>query len=98
MTILAFYKVGNKLGWERDHFDIGSHEDNFRDLWKNRVALGAHFYDIESFRYDDAYGTGQHLLNGDDFELDYNDELLDDGGYWVKVLHLPSDYVREVIK
>ena len=90
MTILAFWKVG---GWEveRHTLDDVSHEEAFDTLWHNRDRLDAHFYDIEYEGYD------RHMLNASEFENDYNDELYD-GGYWVKVLHIPSDDVKRIME
>lgn len=90
MTILAFWKVGGGEV-ERHTLDVVSHEEAFDILWHNRDKLEAHFYDIEYKGYD------RHILNASEFEDDYNDELYDDG-YWVKVLHIPSDDVKRIME
>lgn len=96
MTILAFWKVGNG-DVERHTLDNVSHEEAFDILWHKRDELEAKFYDVESFALDDAHGLHQYIGNADDFEEDYNDELLD-GEHWVKVLHIPSDDVKLIIE
>lgn len=93
MTILAFWPVGS--GVDRHAFDCCSHEEAFNQLWENRDKWGVKLYDIETDKEDNPYGI-QSLLDGYDFEADYNDELLD-GGHWVFVMHLRSDYVKQVI-
>lgn len=95
MTILAFWQVGN-AGFERGDLDCISHEEAFEKLWRNQDDLCARFYDLESFTCEDAYGLHNYIGNADDFEVDYNDEVLD-GGLWCKALWVRSDFVREVI-
>lgn len=95
MTILAFWQVGN-AGFERGDLDCISHEEAFEKLWWNRDDLCARFYDVESFIGDDAYGLHNYIGNADDFEMDYNDEVLD-GGWWCKALLIPSDEVKGII-
>lgn len=95
MTILAFWQVGN-AGFERGDLDCISHEEAFEKLWKNQDDLCARFYDMESFTCDDAYGLHNYIGNADDFEVDYNDEVLD-GGLWCKAMLVPSDDVRRII-
>ena len=98
MTILAFYPVDNDLDLERYSFEDMLHEDAFRLLWKNRRKLDARFYNIEDFVCDyDEYGLRRYLGSADDFEQDYNDEELDNGGWWCKALLIPSDTVKEII-
>ncbi len=96
MTILAFWKVGS-FDIERHTLDDVSHEEAFDILWHRQDELDARFYDMESFTLDDAYGLHQYIGNADDFEEDYNDELLD-GGYWCKSLLVRSDDVRRIVK
>ena len=88
MTILVFWMVGS-YDIERHTLDDVSDEKAFDILWHKRDELDARFYDIEYGRYD--------MLNGSEFEQDYNDELLD-GGHWVKVLHLDEEYVKQIIE
>ena len=96
MTILAFWSVDSDI--ERHTLDNMLDSEAFEILF--RRAMGGdeefHFYDIESFSMDDAYGLRQHLLNGDDFQEDYNGEWLD-GGHWCKVMHIPSDEVKRIM-
>lgn len=89
MTILAFWSVDSKI--ERHTLDEVSHEEAFDILWHLRDEIEVHFYDIEYEGYD------MHMLNGPEFEQDYNDELLD-GGHWVKVLYIPSDDVKRIME
>lgn len=96
MTILVFWKVGNDLGIERNELDLISHEEALKKLWDNQEELDARFYDLESFTGDDAYGLHNHIGNADDFEVDYNDEVLD-GGWWCKALLIPSDEVKGIL-
>ena len=105
MTILAFWEVGypGDNQPERDAFDNCSHEDAFKQLWENRDKWGVKLYDIETVKLHDIETNEkdnprgiQALLDGYDFQSDYNDELLD-GGYWTLVLHLRSDYVKQII-
>lgn len=90
MTILVFWSVGS-YEIERHTLDDVSDEEAFDILWHKRFELEAHFYDIEYDGYD------RHMLNGSEFEQDYNDEILD-GGHWVKVLHLDEEYVKQIIE
>ena len=95
MTILVFYPVINDLGWERYDFDCMADQDAFVLFWKKRIKLGVRMYDMES-HYGDRGELDQYLCNADDFETDYNDEELD-GGWWSKTLHVPTDFVKQVI-
>lgn len=90
MTILAFWSAGS-YDIERHTLDDVSDEEAFDILWHKREELEAHFYDIEYDGYD------RHMLNGSEFEQDYNDELLD-GGHWVKVLHLSIEDVKLIME
>lgn len=90
MTILAFWSAGS-YDIERHTLDDVSDEEAFDILWHKRDELDAQFYDIEYDGYD------RHMLNGSEFEQDYNDELLD-GGMWVKVLHIDEEYVKQIIE
>lgn len=96
MKILAFYKVGNVLGWERDEFECLDDDLAFKRLFENREELGARFYnldyDITDPKSRDIYGIG----STNDFETDFNDELFD-GGYWTVVLAVSSTFVRKVV-
>lgn len=97
MTILAFWKVGRPGDSqpERHAFDCCTHEEAFKQLWNNRDEWEVKLYDIGTDKEDNPYGI-QALLDGYDFEADYNDELLD-GGHWVFVMHLRCDFVKQVI-
>lgn len=90
MTILAFWSAGS-YEVERHTLDDVSDEEAFDILWHKRDELEAHFYDIEYDGYD------RHMLNGSEFEQDYNDEMLD-GGMWVKVLRIDEEYVKQIIE
>lgn len=90
MTILVFWSVGS-YEIERHTLDDVSDEEAFDILWHKRDELDARFYDIEYDGYD------RHMLNGSEFEQDYNDELLD-GGKWVKVLHIDEEYVKQIME
>lgn len=96
MTILVFYPVDNVLGWEREDFDCMSDKDAFNILWNNGDSVYARFYDIES-HCGDRGELDQYIRNADDFQTDYNDEELD-GGWWCKTLHVPTDYVKQIIE
>ena len=89
MTILVFYAVDNDFDWERHTFDELSDEQAFEMMWEERGSDDLHFYDVESRDY------GSRILNGDEFEMDYNDELLD-GGWWVKVLHVSPEFFNQI--
>ena len=100
MTILVFWQVGNFEEDYPERYDLDecSHADAFRKLWRNRRRYDAHFYNMESFSSDVAYGLGtKEIGTADDFERDYNDECYD-GEHWVKALLIPSDDVIEIIK
>ena len=97
MTILAFYPVNNDLGWERHDFDCMDDEKAFKVLWEHGDEVYARFYDMESHFGDrNTYDLPYPMRDADDFEEDYNDEELD-GGWWCKTLHVPSDYVKQVM-
>ena len=98
MVILAFYPVSNDLNWERHEFDGVTDEVAFKQLWDNFEVVGVRMFDMESHIGDrDTYGIGPWMMpDSDDFEEDYNNEDFD-GGWWCKVLHVPSDFVRETI-
>lgn len=96
MTILAFWKAGYPGDGHPGRLFTGCpYEYAFKQLWKNRDKWGVKLYDIETDEEDNPDGM-QALLDGCDFEVDYNNELLN-GGYLVFVLHLRSDYVKQVI-
>lgn len=101
MTILAFWSVDlGDLDIERHTLDDMSDLDAFDILWHKRDELNARFYDMEShYGAKDPYGLGYDpwIADSDQFQEDYNDEELDDGGWWTKVLHIPSDDVKLVI-
>lgn len=97
MTILAFYPVDNELNWDRQEFDYGTHEEAFKKMWENRKRAEVTFYDMDSNWQYDATSLGQFMAHSGDFEEDYNNEEWD-GGHWVKVLSVRSDYVKRVIK
>ena len=95
MTILAFWEVGYPGdGHPARGFYGVPHEYAFKRLWENRDKWGVKLYDIETD--EETTHTAYKLLDGCDFEVDYNNELLN-GGYWVLVLRLRSDYVKQVI-
>ena len=95
MTILVFYPVENALGWERHDFDCMADDAAFKVLWANQDKLYARFYDMDS-HYGDRGELDQYIRNADDFETDYNDEELD-GGWWCKSLHVPTDFVKQIV-
>lgn len=98
MTILAFWTVGS-YEVERHTLDNVSDLDAFDILWHKRDELCARFYDMDShYGNKDTYGIGYDpwIADSDQFQEDYNDEDLD-SGYWTKVLHIPSDDVKQVI-
>ena len=76
---LAFYKVENSLGLERNSFDCEESEKIMETL--------AQLPDGECKVYDmSRYGYGKEPgPNAADFETDYNDEELD-GGWWCIVI------------
>jgi len=92
---MVFYPVGNSFGWGREDFENMLDLDAFKTLWENRHKAAARFYDMDS-HYGDRGEFEQSMGNADEFETDYNDEVLD-GGWWCKVLHIPSDVVREIV-
>lgn len=95
MTILAFYAVNNELGWGRDEFPCLDDERIFKKMWGNRNELKARFYAIDVNPYSDP--TGMYgIYNAYNFMTDYNDELLD-GGWWVQVLDVDNEFVKNVI-
>lgn len=94
MTILVFWSVLSKLG--RHDLDNLSYEEAFKELWSKRDDIDAKFYDVESFGGRDLYGLQKWLGDADDFETDYNDEILD-GGLWCKAISLPSRIVSDII-
>lgn len=96
MTLLVFYTVENGLNWGRHDFDNLGDRDAFEKIWRNRRALDARIFDMESHYGDDVYGFGQELCHSEDFEEDYNDELFD-GGWWTKALHLTSAEVESIL-
>lgn len=96
MTLLVFYTVDNGLNWGRHDFDNLGDRDAFEKIWRNRRALDARIFDMESHYGNDVYGFRQEFCHGGDFEDDYNDELFD-GGWWTKVVHLTPEDVRSII-
>lgn len=88
MRVLAFWDVRN-YEIERHTLDNVSDIEAFDILWHKRDELNARFYNV-SERDSDLF------LNADDFETDYNDELLD-GGHWCKTLRLTSYDAKQII-
>lgn len=98
MTILVFYPVDNDLGWERDADQVACLDDDmaFKKMWEERDGLEARFYNMDTKSYSDPldqYG----IRNAADFEEDYNDEELDGGNWWSKVLLVSEIFVKHVI-
>lgn len=91
MIILALYPVDNSLGWERHEFDCLDDDMTFKKMWEEQDGLEAHFYQMDSKSY-----SGR-LLNGAEFEEDYNDEYYD-GGFWCKVLIVDDEFAKKVIE
>ena len=99
MTILALYPVWNEMGFGRRTFDIAFDDTAFEMLWCNRQKCGVIFFDMESHAADmDTYDLEcSEIFCSDEFEDAYNNEVFD-GGWWAKVLHVPSDDVMKIIK
>lgn len=77
--ILAFYKVDNKKNYERHTFDCLGKEETLNAL--------SELPDDEVKLYDtDNFASQAKTPSLADFEVDYNDTLLD-GGWWCVVLH-----------
>ena len=87
MTIIAFYPVGNALGWGRDADELCSPNDdtNFKNLWENREKLGARIYSPE------GSPAVRELYTLDELVDDYNNEDYD-GGWWMVTMR-PKDAV-----
>ena len=93
MRLLVFWSVSSD--YDRDDFDLGTEVDAFKSLWGKREDIGARFYDLDAKSYNDClYQYG--IMSVPDLEDDYNNEDLD-GGYWCKVLNVPTKKVYEVI-
>lgn len=78
--LLAFYKVDNSLGYERNTFNMNTPEtilEKLSELPEDEV----HIYDPNHYGYGDVPAP-----NLADFEQDYNDEVLD-GGWWCIVIN-----------
>ena len=106
MTILAFYSVEtDDFGFERHTFDDMLDEEAFEMLYKARIEDAEnwnnriHFYDVESFDGENANGFFDQygIFDSTQMQEDFNDEELDNG-YWMKILHIPSDDVNMIIK
>lgn len=96
MIIIVFYPVSNPFDWGRDEFPCLDDDMVFKKFWEEREALGVKFYNMSTKSYGDRFGQ-YGFLNADEFEEDFNDEVLDDGGWWCKVLTIGEDWVWEVI-
>jgi len=90
MTILALYPVDNDLGWDRDACACLDDDMAFKKIWEEREGLDAHFYQMDTKSYS------SRLLNGAEFENDYNDEYYD-GGFWCKVLIVDDKFVGSIL-
>lgn len=76
--LLVFYKVDSKF--ERhsfDGFDTTNKDEAMQILQQVLQTKNYHIYDLN--------GNGKYCNDAYDFEVDYNDTLLD-GGYWSIVL------------
>jgi len=73
---LAFYKVGNSLGYERHTFDRIDDNKEILNMLNKLPDDELHIYDISH----SGYGTPS--LSIADLVEDYNNEELD-GGWWV---------------
>ena len=98
MTIIVFYPVDNALGWERDPDEISCLEPEmaFKKMWEEQDGLDAHFYNMDTRKYDDPLGQ-DGMLNAADFETDYNDEIYD-GGWWCQVFVVDREFVKQVVR
>ena len=96
MTIIVFYPVSNPFDWGRDEFPCFEDDLAFKKFWEEREELGAVFYNMSTRSYSDRFGQ-LGFLNAADFETDYNDEILDNGGKWCRVFTLGEDWVWEVV-
>ena len=84
--IIAFYKVGNSLDYERHSFDALCDEpEKVLEMLKKLPDEELKIYDANNYGY--AHRIQPNLA---DFEDDYNDEELD-GGWWSVVLKLSFD-------
>ena len=79
--ILAFYSVGNSLGYDRDTFDGMAPEEALKMIEKLDPE--------EYFCYDTSFNYNSSIQHPglDAFAEDYNDECLD-GGFWCVVLDM----------
>ena len=90
MTILAFYKID----YGRHTYDDELHIDALKQL----LSLDdeeVRFYAID-YDYNEI-PQGSRLMSRDEFEVDYNDEILDNGGWWCKTLVIPTDDVNKIL-
>lgn len=76
---LAFYKVDNSMNYERHTFD------NLYDKPDEIIGMLEKLTADEWRTYDMNRADAQRWPDAQDFEEDYNDELLD-GGWWCVVL------------
>jgi hypothetical protein len=94
MTILAFWSIFDReVG--RHAFDDVSDRDAFDILWHKRDEMDVLFYYVELSGYNPL--SKYNIMSAAEFEKDFNDEKLDEGGRWTRVLNVDWDDVRKII-
>ena len=94
MTILVFYQT-NLI--PEDDLRIMGDDEFFVFFWQmsREKEEGVYLYDVASTSDYDAYGLWEYLRTSENLEQDYRTTL--DGTYHLKVLHVSSSDVREII-
>lgn len=80
MDILAFYSVGNDMGWDRHSFDALSGKDALRLLSFQRRRVGSDGIRLYHTTTEDFPFYGLFSLN--EFESDFNNEDFDGSEWW----------------